>query len=117
MTHPTGTRRIFVCDEAELADGDAIRIPRQETGTGDAIAVFRDGDEFHALGDTCTHAKASLADGWVADGAVDCPLHGGRFCLRTGEALAAPPTTPATVYPVELLEGQVWLSIQARASR
>jgi 3-phenylpropionate/trans-cinnamate dioxygenase ferredoxin component len=118
MTEHAGTsRRVFVCDEAGLADGDAVRIPREETGLGDAVAVFRDGAQFYALGDTCTHAKASLADGWAEDGEVECPVHGGRFCLRTGEALSPPVTVAAAVYPVEVREGRVWLLLPEQAPR
>ncbi|PRX97001.1 bifunctional 3-phenylpropionate/cinnamic acid dioxygenase ferredoxin subunit [Allonocardiopsis opalescens] len=102
-------RRIRVCAVAELPDGEAVRIPREETGTGDAIAVFNDGGEFFALNDTCTHAQGSLAEGWVEDGEVECPVHSGVFCLRTGEALAMPASRDTVGHPVEVSGGEVWL--------
>lgn len=120
MTEPTEsivTRRVPVCGTSELADGEALRVPREETGTRDAISVFRDGDAYYALEDTCPHAKASLAEGWIEDGEIECPLHGGRFSLCTGEALAPPATVPAVGYPVEVLDGQVWLLIPTLAAQ
>jgi 3-phenylpropionate/trans-cinnamate dioxygenase ferredoxin subunit len=71
--------------------------------------VFRDGDGFFALDDTCTHGGASLADGWVAGGEVECPLHGGVFCLRTGAALGGPAVGDTVAHGVEIRDGQVWL--------
>ena len=117
MTEPLVTRRVPVCGTSELADGEARRVPRAGTGTRDAISVFRDGDAYYAIEDTCPHAKASLAEGWVEAGEVECPLHAARFDLRTGEALTAPATTPVAAYPVEVVDGQVWLLIPTRAPR
>jgi len=114
MTEPTVIRRVPVCAASDLADGEALRMSGSETGTRDAVAVFRDSEGFYALEDTCPHAKASLAEGWIEDGAVECPLHAARFALDTGEVLAPPATTPASVYPVEVRDGYVWLLIPAR---
>jgi 3-phenylpropionate/trans-cinnamate dioxygenase ferredoxin subunit len=92
-----------------LTDGGAVRLSAEETGTEDAVAVFNDDGRFYALNDTCTHAAASLSEGWVADGAVECPLHGGTFDLRTGAALSMPPTDDAVTHGVEVADGTVWL--------
>lgn len=72
-----------------------------------AIAVFRLGDAFHATADTCTHGAASLCDGHVEDGQVECPWHAGRFDIRTGQATASPCTDPLRVYPTRVVDGMV----------
>jgi 3-phenylpropionate/trans-cinnamate dioxygenase ferredoxin subunit len=100
---------IHVCAVADLQDGDAVRIPRDETGTADDIAVFNDNGEFFAIDDTCTHAQASLSEGWVEDGQVECPLHSGMFCLRTGDAVGLPPVRGVGVHQVLVRDEQVWL--------
>ena len=41
-----------------------------------AVAVFRIGDEVHAIDDRCSHAEASLAEGDVFDTEVECPRRG-----------------------------------------
>lgn len=106
-------RQILACRVDELDDGEALLIPEDETGTGGAIAVFRDGDAFHALDDTCTHARASLSEGWVAEGQVECPLHGGAFCLRTGAAVAPPAVAAVRSHPVLVRDGAVWVELAA----
>lgn len=66
------------------------------------IAVFRVGSELYAIGDRCSHAEASLAEGEVWDTEVECPRHGSAFDLTTGEALSLPATRPVPVYEVKV---------------
>jgi len=42
--------------------------------------------EFFAVDDVCTHAYASLSEGSLVNGELECPLHGGCFDPRTGAA-------------------------------
>jgi 3-phenylpropionate/trans-cinnamate dioxygenase ferredoxin subunit len=102
-------RAIRVCAVEELPAGEAVRIPQEENGTDDAIAVFNADGRFYALNDTCTHAGASLAAGSVEDGEVECPAHGSRFSLETGTVTAAPATRGVGAYQVEVRDGGVWL--------
>lgn len=100
---------IRVCGVDDIADGSAQVVARDVAGTGDDVAVFNDEGSFYALDDTCTHALASLSDGWVEDGEVECPLHAARFSLRTGEALSLPAITGTRCHRVEVRDGSVWL--------
>jgi 3-phenylpropionate/trans-cinnamate dioxygenase ferredoxin component len=69
----------------DIAEGEGIVIARSITGTDDDVALLRDDDGcVWALDNTCTHAEASLAEMWVEDGQVECPLHSSKFCLKTG---------------------------------
>lgn len=40
-----------------------------------------------AIEDACNHAGASLAEGWLEDKCIVCPMHGYVFELRTGKLL------------------------------
>ena len=75
----------------------------------DRIAMFRIGDEVFAVGDRCSHAEASLAEGEVFDYEVECPRHGSAFDLRTGKPLALPATNPVPTYEVAIEDGVVYL--------
>jgi len=92
-----------------LAEGSALVVDGAVNGTGVDIAVFRSGGRFYALDDICTHRYASLADGSVGDGWVECPVHAARFSLRTGEALCPPATEPERTHRVELRGDEIWL--------
>lgn len=76
---------------------------------GKRIALFRVGDHFYALDDTCSHAEASLGEGEVdADElTIECPRHGATFDLKTGRARTLPAHVPVSSYPVWVEEGMV----------
>jgi len=93
----------------DLEDDSAIVIDGETNGTGADIAVFRSEGEYYALDDLCTHQRASLAEGWVEDGEVECPLHSSRFSLRTGEVLCPPATMSVRTHRVELRGDEIWL--------
>jgi len=76
------------------------------------IAMFRIDDEVFAIGDRCSHAEASLAEGEIWDHTVECPRHGSEFDLRTGEPGALPATQPVPVYPVSIEDGTVYLEVE-----
>lgn len=100
---------IRVANESDIDDGSAIVVAKELLGTDDNVAVFNDGGDFFALDDTCTHEDASLADGWIENGEVECPLHAAKFCLTTGEALCMPATAPARTHRVVVRDGEVFI--------
>ena len=79
---------------------------------GHRIALFRIDDAVYAIGDRCSHAEASLADGEVFDGAVECPRHGSEFDLTTGEPGALPATRPVAVYVAEVDGDDVFVTLE-----
>lgn len=105
-TTSTGIRVAAVGD---IAEGEALAVPADQTGHADAIAVFNDEGTYYALDDTCSHGQASLSEGWIEGGEVECPLHSARFCLRTGEVQCMPATVGARAHRVELRDGEIWL--------
>jgi len=81
---------------ASLTPGKPVRIEKD----GESICVARIGDEVFAIGDTCSHSEASLAEGDITDFKIECWLHGAEFDLRTGKALTPPATAPVHKYSV-----------------
>lgn len=76
------------------------------------IAMFRVGDEVYAVGDTCSHAEASLAEGEVFDMSVECPRHGSEFDLRTGAPSSLPATSSVPTYDVSIEDGTVYVTLE-----
>lgn len=68
---------------------------------GYRIALYRCDGEFFATDNLCTHAEALLSDGYVEDGCIECPLHQGRFDIRSGRALCAPVTVDVRTHAVK----------------
>jgi 3-phenylpropionate/trans-cinnamate dioxygenase ferredoxin component len=98
-----GTR---VCSAAELVENQAIRVVIE----GVPIAVVKDSSgTVHAIGDTCTHGEISLSEGFVEDETLECWAHGSQFSLVTGKPLNLPAYEPVPVYPIELIDGDVYI--------
>lgn len=102
------SRRVEVSPLEDLPDGRGVRV---ET-LGHRIAVFRLGDDVYAIGDRCSHAEASLAEGELFDKDVECPRHGSEFDITTGEPGSLPATRPVPVYQAEVEEGVVFLTLE-----
>src|SRR3954468_4966137 len=88
------------CNRDELKPGDARRF---DVG-GHRIALVRIGDDFYAIGDRCSHADFSLAEGeiWADDKEIECWKHGTTFPLVTGRPQSLPATVPVPVYTVRV---------------
>ena len=71
------------------------------------ICIVNKGGEFFALEDVCTHAYASMADGYVEGDQIECPLHGACFEIRTGKVKSAPATVDLKTFPVKVEGGRV----------
>ena len=86
---------------ADLADDTALAVKLGNR----RIALYRFDGTVHALDDVCTHALALLSQGFIENGAVECPLHGARFDIATGRCLSPPATVDLRTYEVRI-EGE-----------
>jgi len=73
------------------------------------VCLYNVGGAIYATHDTCTHGQASLADGFIDSGNIECPLHQGVYQIATGKAVGAPCTVDIKVYPVKIENGAVLL--------
>lgn len=78
---------------------------------GREVALYEVDGEFYATDNICTHGQARLCDGFLENGEIECPLHQGRFDVRTGKALCAPVTEDIRAYAVKLEEGRVLVNL------
>ncbi len=89
--------------EQDLWEGAGIAV----IVLGQELALFRVGDALYATDNLCTHGHARLCEGFVEGHEIECPLHQGRFDLKTGEATCAPVTEPIKTYPIRMEGGRV----------
>jgi 3-phenylpropionate/trans-cinnamate dioxygenase ferredoxin subunit len=94
------SQAVRLCTTGELDPGQARRFDV----AGHRIALVRVGDDFYAIGDRCTHADYSLAEGEVFPDelSIECWKHGSTFNLVTGEPECLPATKPVPVYKVRV---------------
>ena len=100
---------VRACGVEDVRDGSALRF---DIG-GNAVCVARIGDEWFAIGDVCSHADFSLADGevWADEFEIECPKHGAMFSLRTGEPQTLPATVAVAAYPIAVVGADVMVDV------
>ncbi len=84
----TGAPFEAVLDAADLAPGTLRRVTRGELD----ILLAHTPDGIVATDDRCPHMSAPLSIGELDGCVVACPLHEGRFDLRTGDTVQMPTT-------------------------
>jgi len=98
-----------VCSTEDVQPGTALAV----SVDGVAVAVVRDGEDWYAIYDECSHAAIALSEGDVEGDQIECWLHGSRFDLRTGKPTSLPATEPVAIYPVKVEGGDVLVDVQA----
>jgi nitrite reductase/ring-hydroxylating ferredoxin subunit len=96
-----------VADASEVPVG---KMKRVQIGKLE-IAIYNIGGRLFATDDVCTHAYASLSEGFLEGEVVECPLHGGTFNVTTGKATAEPCTEDLKTYPIKVEGSQILIGI------
>jgi naphthalene 1,2-dioxygenase ferredoxin component len=92
---------------ADFAASDAIAV----VAAGKEIAIYLVDGAVFATANRCTHGDARLCDGWVEGHEIECPLHQGRFDVRSGAATGAPAEVALATYPARLAGDRVELQL------
>ena len=79
------------------------------------IALFRLGDEYHAIQNFCPHAGGFLGLGEVAKGCVRCPRHAWRFDIRSGRCVTNA-RYDVRRYETKVEDGWVWVGVPVDGS-
>lgn len=98
-----------VCSLDDVPEVGAIRV----LVDGMPVAIVRSDGQVYAIHDVCSHANVALSEGDVEGTTLECWLHGSRFDLRTGAPIGLPATRPVPVYPVAVVDEQVFVQIPA----
>lgn len=98
----------------DFSNGIAVAaVPAGTTLAGrvgeEPVLLSRFGDELFAVGGTCTHYGAALANGLCNDETVRCPLHHACFSLKSGEALQAPALDDLDRWQVDVEDGTIFV--------
>lgn len=98
---------ICIPNAASLAEGGMTAI----SVAGKHLILFKASGSYFVTDRRCTHQQADLIRGYFDQEVIECPVHQGRFSVRTGEALSAPACLPLRTYPVKTLDNQVYVEI------
>jgi 3-phenylpropionate/trans-cinnamate dioxygenase ferredoxin subunit len=97
------TEWTHAADESDLNPGQHVVIDVDDV----MVAVFNIDGEFYAIEDVCTHDGSEIASGCIYGDEIECPRHGARFSIKTGEVTAPPAYDPVDIFPVQVVNGMV----------
>jgi len=100
---------VRACGTGDVGPGTALAVSVDDV----AVAVVRDGDDWYAVYDECSHAAIPLSEGDVEGTQIECWLHGSQFDLRTGKPTNLPATEPVAIYPVRVEGDDVLVDVHS----
>ena len=98
---------VHACACDDIDDEDLIRWDHE----GRTYAIYKAADGFYCTDGLCTHEDEHLEAGLLTGHVIECPLHQGRFDIRTGEVVSAPPYIDLNTYPVKTENAQVYVKV------
>lgn len=78
---------------------------------GESIAVANVDGTLFAFDDICTHRGCLLSEGMLQGTSVTCPCHFSVFGVTDGSVLDGPATKPLGTYAVEVVDGNIALTV------
>jgi nitrite reductase/ring-hydroxylating ferredoxin subunit/uncharacterized membrane protein len=104
----TGNEPIEVCrsDDLKVDQMRLLHVGQER------IVLARTEKGYVAFQDRCTHRGASLADGVLMCGQVQCLWHGSQFDVATGAVKAGPTKEAVKTYQLEEKNGAVFLTLK-----
>jgi ferredoxin-NADP reductase/nitrite reductase/ring-hydroxylating ferredoxin subunit len=74
---------------------------------GQKVIIVNIDRKYYAFGSICTHEGGPLADGTLSGYEIECPWHGSKFDVRTGEVTNLPANEPEPSYEVKVDGNQI----------
>lgn len=75
------------------------------------LAICNVNGSFYCIENTCTHDGGRLDQGSLAGEIIECPRHGARFNVITGDVVRMPAVTPVETYPVKVEGGNIMVDL------
>ncbi len=100
------SKRITVAKLADLPPGECLPAKAGKI----TVALFNLGGTVFALDNTCPHAGGPLGEGFLDGDCVECPWHGWRYNVRTGER-PENPEIKVDCFPVHIEGDQIQVEI------
>ena len=69
---------------------------------GEKVCIINIEGNYYAIGNICTHVGGPLDEGTLEGYEVECPWHGSKFDVRTGEPTKPPARQSVPTYEVKL---------------
>ncbi len=99
-----------VANIRDLQEGSILRAEL----FGKPLALFMVQGKVYALDAVCSHEGGPLEEGTLDGFEIECPWHGSRFDIRTGEVTNPPAEIPQSAYEVKIEGDKLLVKEKAR---
>ncbi|MEM9937793.1 MAG: ferric reductase-like transmembrane domain-containing protein [Pseudomonadota bacterium] len=99
---------------AHLSEMEDSRAKIIKPKSGEAIAVFRDGNQISAVSNVCRHQGGPLGEGKIVDGCITCPWHGFQYRMEDGQS-PPPFTEKIATYATRIVDATVYVNPEPNA--
>ena len=104
----SGDTWVAVCAATDVPEGGTLGAVARDV----PIALYNVNGALHATQAFCTHGNAELVEGFIEDGEIICPFHGGRFDIASGRPTALPCEVPLVVYETRVGAGKLFVRLE-----
>jgi nitrite reductase/ring-hydroxylating ferredoxin subunit len=73
----------------------------------ETVCIVNVEGNYYAIGNVCTHVGGPLNEGTLEGYEVECPWHGSKFDVRTGEAIKPPARQAVPKYEVKVEDNNI----------
>ena len=98
---------IKICDLSEIPNGSIKKFEIND----EEITICNINNQIFAINNNCSHDEASLQEGFIDGYEIECPMHGAKFDIRTGEVTCLPAVSPIKTYNIKINNGAIELEI------
>ena len=98
---------VKVAKAAEIPPGSA----RAFEVDGTRIVVCNVEGSFYAIEDVCTHDESPFGNEELTGPSIECPRHGARFDVRTGEVPRMPAVAPVRTFATRVEGADVLVDV------
>ena len=82
---------------------------------GQKVIIVNIDRKYYAIGSICTHEGGPLADGTLSGYEIECPWHGSKFDIRTGDVTNPPANEPEPSYEVKVDGNKILVKKQEKS--
>jgi 3-phenylpropionate/trans-cinnamate dioxygenase ferredoxin subunit len=86
-------------------------VARVYQANGRRVVVCNVDGDLYAIDDICPHDGGDLGEGELDEFAIECPRHGARFDVRSGEVMALPAVKPVNGYAVKIEGDDIFVAL------
>ncbi len=79
---------------------------------GLSLAVANVDGSYYAIDNVCTHDGGPLGEGTLIGDLVECPRHGARFDVKTGQVRALPAVRPVRAYQCRVEGNDITVDVE-----